>query len=267
VLALASNLPDIDILTALTGRWDYFLMRRTFTHSVLGVPLLALAAALVERRIWPKLSFGTLFALNVLGMVLHVCFDLLNSYGVRPLYPFVDARYELAWVFIVDLALIALLAVPLLTWKRGDAERWARGTLAAVALYVMMCGGARAYAARLLDGATHGASYTYVFPEALGNHRFRGAVRRGDEWSLWQIRLPAGVCEKRATYVTRADDPAVRSVRATADARRLEEFYRAPVWEPAGEGCWRVFDLRFMSTVYTPRLLPFSYELDERGVR
>lgn len=262
-------MPDIDILTALTGRWDYFIMRRTFTHSVLGVPLLALAAALVERRIWPKLRFGTLLALNMLGMVLHVGFDLLNSYGVRPLYPFVDARYELAWVFIVDLALLGLLCVPAMTWRRADAERWARGALAGVALYVLLCGAGRAYAARLLEetGATAGASYAYVFPEALGNHRFRGAVRRGPEWTLWQIRLHEGRCEKRATYVTRADEPAVRPVRSSADAQALEAFYRAPVWEAAGDGCWRVFDLRFVSTIYKPPILPFAFELDERGVR
>ena len=93
VLVVASNLPDIDVAASLWGGQG-FLARRMITHSVFGVPILAAAAALLFRRIYPHFSWKALFGLCLLGLGVHVFFDLVNSYGVVLLYPLSRTRFE-----------------------------------------------------------------------------------------------------------------------------------------------------------------------------
>lgn len=49
ILALASNLPDIDAVVVLAGDPTAILMRRTFGHSLFLLPLWALALSLIFR--------------------------------------------------------------------------------------------------------------------------------------------------------------------------------------------------------------------------
>jgi len=98
VMALASNLPDVDLLWSLLGGGDGMMGRRMFTHSIAGIPVLAVAAASIFRLRYKNISWRALFGLSLLAMAVHVFFDLVNSYGVVALYPFSLARFELAWV-------------------------------------------------------------------------------------------------------------------------------------------------------------------------
>jgi inner membrane protein len=265
-LAVASNLPDVDAALALLGRWDYFLDRRTVTHSAAGIPFLALAAAWTLRRLYPEMRLGVLFGLNVLGMSLHVAMDLLNSYGVCPLHPIDGTRYELAWVFIVDLVMLALLALPWLVRRlpardpgRADEARF-RAALAATLLYVALCGIAHRRAGMLLADHLRSAGRgrsppdsAYVFPEALGCHRFRAAVHRGRDVSLYLVHVVSGRVELKREFGCDAGSPEVEAVRASPTGRRLAGFFKAPVWtaarDAAGAVHVSVFDLRFVSTV------------------
>lgn len=273
-LAVASNLPDVDAVTALWLRWDFFLARRTLTHSVIGVPLLAALGAWVASRYYPHIPRRVLFGLFLLGMVVHVLFDLVNSYGVVLFYPLSERRFELAWVFIVDLALLALLCMPLaLTrlspWMLARLETLSRLSLAATAGYILLCGAAHARAVEALDAIARQESprpsFSYVFPEVLGCHRFRAVVRQKERYRLYLVDVLSGEGELRAVHRTDEGTPDVEAVRATVAARRLLAFYKAPVWRGDGvEGCAQgsgvvtVYDLRFVTTVIE-RGTPFAF--------
>src|SRR5262249_24085657 len=81
VLAVASNLPDVDGECLACGPLG-FLWRRTLTHSFAGGVLLSVAAAALVRRFYPHFSWKAAFGLTLLGVAGHVLANLWNSYGV-----------------------------------------------------------------------------------------------------------------------------------------------------------------------------------------
>jgi membrane-bound metal-dependent hydrolase YbcI (DUF457 family) len=301
ILALASNLPDIDAVVHLTGNPAAVLMRRTFGHSLFLVPLWSLVLAWLLRRRYRQLSLRALFGMVLLGAGVHLFFDLINSFGVVLLWPLSPARPELAWVFIVDFVLTGLLALPLIL---GAARRLrprivplSRAALLAVAAYLVFCGWSRAEAGRLLaraDGETHppgavGAAvplssavpsssdgapdFTYVFPEPLGPHRWRGVVRRGAGWDIYLLHPLSGRAELRRTVRSDLEDPRVQAARATAFGRRLDRFFKAPVWQvdrtgapDNSPGAVVVWDLRFTTLVLDrPPAFQFSVPVPPSG--
>jgi len=60
-LAVASNFPDLDIFWAKFMGGPSFLHRRMLTHSVVGIPLLALAAAYLFHLMYKHISVRHFF--------------------------------------------------------------------------------------------------------------------------------------------------------------------------------------------------------------
>jgi len=302
ILALASNLPDIDGIVMLSGDPTAVMMRRTFGHSLLLLPLWCIALALIVRLRWRHLTRLEVLGMVALGAGLHLCFDLINSFGVVLLWPLSPVRPELAWVFIVDLVLTGLLAAPLLV---ALARRWrphlvtlSRAALAAMAVYLALCGAGHARAMTLLEraagdggiaddgvagvaavagddaasdlgpdwvevGSPAPPDFLYVFPEPLGPHRWRGVARTGDRYRLHLINVVTGTVTLRREVTTHVADPLVARARATPLGRRLEGFFKAPVWEVgAGSVGAGVYDLRFTSFVLDrPAVFRFTVPL------
>ena len=250
-LAVSSNLPDIDVLWAFWDPMDRFLLRRTHSHALIMLPVLAalLASALRWRR--PQRSWTVLFGLSALGIALHLFFDVVNSFGVVLLWPFSPQRFELASIFIIDLFIWGVMIAPMLAarfLKSDEARR--RGYQVAVAtlgLYGVLCIGAHARAEGLARDPK--ATALRVFPEPLGPHRFRAATRVGDAWHVSLIHVLGGSVEPCEVVHTDEAAPRVAEVRASPSGRRLERFMAAPVWTLASDGGVEVYDLRFNSRV------------------
>jgi membrane-bound metal-dependent hydrolase YbcI (DUF457 family) len=158
VMLVATNAPDLDIVTAMTGgAVPYLAAHRGATHGPLGVVLFGLAIALV---IWLVLgrrrdsdhrpSLAALIGVGLIGGVLHVLMDLPTSYGTRILSPFDTTWFAFDWLPIIDIYLWAMLIVGLIAARFAPARRAAiaRATLTAVVAFY----GVRAAAhARALD--------------------------------------------------------------------------------------------------------------------
>lgn len=266
-LAIASNLPDVDILWAVWDPLDRFLLRRTHTHALITLPILAalLAAALRWRR--PDRSWPVLFGLSALGIALHLLFDLVNSFGVVLLWPFTPRRFELASIFIIDLFIWGLMIAPMVAsrfLKSEPARR--RGYQAAVALlavYVVLCVAGHARTESLARGDLARKdlrpAVLKVFPEPLGPHRFRSAARVGDDWILSVWHVLGGSADPVRTIHTDESAPRVAELQATPAGRRLVRFMAAPVWTLHPDGRVEVTDLRFDSVV-VPRKGTFVVE-------
>lgn len=127
-LVLASNAPDVDIVTIARGTDSYLRWHRGPTHGPLGIIGLGLvSAALVfyGRRIYDNwrashgntpppdragnASFQMLVALSILGALLHVAMDLPTQYGTRIFSPFDWHWYSIDLMPIVDVYLLAAL--------------------------------------------------------------------------------------------------------------------------------------------------------------
>jgi len=271
ILAIASNLPDVDAVVHLTGHPTAILMRRTFGHSIFTFPLWSMGLALILRRFYPHLSLRTLFGLTLLGCVVHIFFDLVNSFGVVLLWPFSDWRPELGIIFIIDLFLTGFLATPLLLsiprQMRPHLVWLSRASITCVAAYVLFCGTNRIIATRLLASETRNfgiqSNFSYVFPEPFGPYRWKGISREQDIYHLYLIYSLTRKIEKISDVKTQADHPQVEHVRATALARRLEWFFKAPIWSiengPSNKTVQvNVYDLRFQ-TILINRKVPFVF--------
>ena len=262
ILAWASNLPDIDAVVMLTDEPSAILLRRTFGHSLFLLPVWCLALAWLFKQRYPDKSFRAILGLTALGAGVHVFFDLVNSFGVRLLWPFSPWRPELAAVFIVDLTLLALLVAPfvLRRFSKLDEEGLFRLSLVGVAGYLVFCLASRGAAGVLLRREAKGPppDFAYVFPEALGPHRWRGVLRAGGAYRLFLISPLNGSVEERGNVETDPSLQAAKRAAATCFGRDLLAFFKAPVWTVYKEGTVSLRDLRFDSLVLR-RGHPFEY--------
>lgn len=160
LFVVCANLPDLDVLLGLYGDPIFSTKHhRGLTHSVLWAPLFALAPALLcyrftashaeagERFPWLKTiaarlrslfppggrpaheptpraakAFARFYLAALAGILIHISFDVITSYGTRLLLPFSQTRFALDWMFIVDpfftIPLGALLGIGKL-WPRA----------------------------------------------------------------------------------------------------------------------------------------------------
>lgn len=121
VVTTASVVPDADVF------FDFFArdplasltVHRGFTHSLLGVAVLAPLLALLFWRFTPAWRTGTrdknyprLLGLAALGLLWHLFTDLCTSWGTMVYYPFSRARVVWDLLFIIDFTFTAILLFP-----------------------------------------------------------------------------------------------------------------------------------------------------------
>jgi membrane-bound metal-dependent hydrolase YbcI (DUF457 family) len=267
ILALASNLPDLDGIVMLTSGQAGVLMRRTFGHSLFLLPLWVGLLALLLKRFWPKVGWGPLLGMCALGAVVHLFFDLVNSFGVVLLWPLSGWRPELAIIFIVDLVLTGLLAAPILLClarpMRSRLPSVSRIFLGLVAFYVALCAASRLRADQVLQGEaarlTPSPTFSYLFPEPLGPHRWRGVLRQGEVYRVYLVDSLSGRAELKRWIPTAIEDPKVQRIARSGWGRRLQTFFKAPVWSDASASAGKglesgdreisAYDLRFLTLV------------------
>jgi hypothetical protein len=205
-------------------------------------------------------------------MGLHVLFDLMNSYGVVVFYPLSGARLELAWLFIIDLAIWGMLLLPLLIERfpffKHDALRRAQlwqVFVSVFAVYVVTCGAFRMRAVNLLEQEAARlelpSADPYAFPEALGFHRFHGVIRDSETLRHYQIDVLSGQVDLVESFVTVQNDPRLAPLLKTPRMLRLMTFFKRPVFQWESPTRVSVFDLRFRSTVLALRHA-FSFEFE-----
>ncbi|MDO8757510.1 MAG: hypothetical protein Q7J64_05825, partial [Elusimicrobiota bacterium] len=192
-----------------------------------------------------------------------------NSFGVQLLWPFSLQRPELAIVFIVDLTLAALLALPHLARLKTDWEpaliAASRASLVAVVLYLTLAFMGRQLAVGQLAQETGGRGFQYAFPEPFGAYRWRGVAKEEGAWKVFLIDSSRGTATPPISERDDADLEPARAAAATPFGRRLLTFFKAPVWTVertvAGGAVVSVRDLRFDSLLLASAN-PFVYEFD-----
>ena len=184
-LTLAAEAADLDVISRFWGSASGLNHHRGFTHSFLGVPLVATFVVGFIYLIWrlrgrkiknPNLPprWGVLFAYACLAGVSHILLDFTNNYGVRPFWPFSERWLSWDIVFIVEpvimVALILGLTVPslfsLINEEIGARRKGPQGRFAAsvALLAVFACWGVRDYEHRRAVAALQSRNYEGTDP-------------------------------------------------------------------------------------------------------
>ena len=174
---LAAMVPDLDFLFV-GSRLDYLRDHRSWTHSFVVMPFLALGIALVAKALLRKARLTTLWLYTAVGLTSHILFDWMTSFGTMFWTPISRHRYSLDWVFILDpiFSGILLLSLAAALLFRARARGIAAAGSVLLILYVGFCAvlHARALASwRQLDHPPAGARVA-VLPQFLSPFRWLG---------------------------------------------------------------------------------------------
>lgn len=138
-LMFGAIFPDSDVFRGMFSHNDLLIMtwHRTFTHSLLCLPIFALLLAALTRWFvrwlkWEAPSFGLLVAIYAVGILSHILLDLVTSFGTMVWSPVKWSRPAWDLIFIVDFTLSAILLVPqMVAWvyaKEDGLQRRALGS-------------------------------------------------------------------------------------------------------------------------------------------
>jgi inner membrane protein len=128
----AGILPDLDVIVPqiveLAGGnfyLTYLSTHRTWSHSLVMAPLLALllAAACTRLRLLRGLRFSWMFLAAWLGIVTHILLDLCTSYGIELFWPLSRHRFAMYWVPEIDLFMLPLFSLIMLAIFLRNARR------------------------------------------------------------------------------------------------------------------------------------------------
>lgn len=260
-LVLASNLPDIDILTGVSGAAAYLEHHRGFTHGIVGAPLLGLLLALVLRLSLRGSRLLPLLACSLLGATSHVFMDLWTSYGTRALYPLDATWYAWDVVFIVDPWILALLLGSVLARRFWPTSE--RVAAVGVGLVLAYVGGRAVLHARALDealarlpgGAVHRAA---VLPSPVDPFHWRALIDTGPAYWTGTVSLlgPSPALRRREKMPETA---LVTRVRTESEVAAMFLTFSPFPWleveeTPQGTSItWR--DLRFERDSEPPRFV------------
>jgi membrane-bound metal-dependent hydrolase YbcI (DUF457 family) len=111
VAGLAAFVPDVDSVSYLWGSEAFFRLHHTYTHTLVGIGILALVLAGIESRWLTELSFGHLLVLNLAGGLIHLCGDLIALWPLHILSPFCNYDFALHWTRDFDYIVLGVMVV------------------------------------------------------------------------------------------------------------------------------------------------------------
>jgi inner membrane protein len=272
ILLIAANIPDIDVVSAAGGSFNYLHYHRHLTHSLIMMPVMALLAVALVRLFGRKpVQWRGAFCAALLGVVSHLLLDWTNVYGIRLLLPFSGRWLRADTTSVVDPWIWTVLAIgiagPFLARLVGSEI--ASGTVpdrhhgrgfAWFALLVVLfynCGRgvlhARAVAAlgaRLYEGAQ--PLRVAAAPSAANPLVWRGIVETADSYWLEDLNLALDRGLPHPSIFHKPDpDPAIDAAGQSPVFQTFLAFSQYPIWRvtpnpEAGNGkLVEIFDLRF----------------------
>jgi inner membrane protein len=153
LLLLSANAPDCDILWLTRGQLAYLEVHRGYTHSLLLMPVMALACVLVTAALYrQKLPWVKAWLVCLIGLCSHLLLDCTNSYGVRLLIPFSSRWFHLDLNALYDWSILLMLATAalwplfsrLVSSEIGNRTPVGRGIARFALLFLVLFDGARA---------------------------------------------------------------------------------------------------------------------------
>lgn len=118
--ALGAVIPDGDIVLKIWGNSLYLKNHRGVSQSLLFMPIEAAIASGALKILFTGTPFTMLFFWSLSGLLSHVIFDLLNSYGVRAFWPFIKKKNSLSLIAITDPFVLLFSVLSIMYSYMGD---------------------------------------------------------------------------------------------------------------------------------------------------
>jgi inner membrane protein len=223
--AIASNLPDIDIVAAVYDQPAYIEYHRGITHAIIGVPLLSLVVAAGMYKF--SGNFWRTFAIALLAMSTHPVLDYMNTYGLRPFLPFDGTWFYGDALFIIDPifdgVLLAAFAAGRFASKRR--QQFALAGLVIVAMYtaarIELRNLSRSYVASFEKAA--------VSPHPFNPFRWIGLIDNPGEVSVVVVDAFRGLIGEPDRLAKAPTSDIVIRASQTRSAKVFHDFARFPV--------------------------------------
>ena len=182
--AVSAMVPDLDFLF-FSNRMDYLRDHRSWTHSWLVLPFLALGLALVVKIFARRTRLAILWIFAAIGIASHILFDWATSFGIMFWTPVTRRRFALDWLFILDpfFTGISLGTLVLTLVFRNGARRIAIVGSGLLVAYIVFCAVLHARALAVwerLDRPPAGVRVA-VLPQFLSPFRWLGLAESGNE--------------------------------------------------------------------------------------
>jgi inner membrane protein len=265
---LAAELPDLDyLLPAGDDVLHTLRAHRGLTHALVFVPVIALVASALVKRVFRAASLTALFGRALVTVPLaHLLPDLWTGWGTRLLLPLSDRRLALDWTMVIDpwftLPLLAAAAWSLR--RRADLQRALRWALVVCAGYLLLRVSISHHLAGVVGRAYPRAESAHVFPVLLGVTRWRYVARLGTEYAAGTVSL--GGLNEQARVAALADGPVPPELARIPTVREALEWSRFPVVSLKAEGTTtrvHIADLRYH--LHGRPTLAFAIEVTDQG--
>ena len=255
LMIVAVNVPDIDMLSWLKGRLCALEWHRGYTHSLAGMPVMALAAvvftALLTRT---RLPWLVAWLIACVGVASHLLLDTSMSYGVRLLLPFSSKWLHLDIFTLTDWVLLAVLvlvwAAPafgkLVGEEIGDRRTGGQGVAIFAIAFLVAYGGFRAtmhqralaqLSSRIFDDVLEGPAHRIAaFPNSINPFSWYGVVEGEHAYRLYDVEAYGNFDPAAGTLVYKPNWTAtLQKVSETAAFRYILYFSRFPYWQEIQE--------------------------------
>jgi inner membrane protein len=272
IVLIAANIPDIDVVASAGGTLNYLEYHRNLTHSLLLMPVMALAAVALVRLAGRKpVRWAWAFLAALIAVASHLALDWTNVYGIRLMLPFSSEWLRLDTTGVVDLWIWALLALgiagPFLARlvgseissssrkERHHGRGFAWFALLAVLFYD--CGRGVLHARAVASLSSHMYDETVplrvaAMPDPVNPLKWRGLVETPGAYVIQDLNMAGDPASAHGTFYHKPDpEPAMDAARRTATFQGFLRFSQYPLWRvtpyPALEEgkLVEVFDLRF----------------------
>jgi len=211
LLILLAMAPDSDIVLRLFSDVIYLQHHRGLTHSLLMLPLWGwLVLSLSSRRMQQNPAMPKLI---VLALLLHICLDLITTFGTMIFAPFSDQRTSLDLLFIIDPMFSACLLVPLLAglvWKQQTRFLSMLGFAIALSYLGLACYNQQ-QGIELVRKAHPGAIAYHALPMAFSPFHWQLIAEYPDYYARSAVNLKPGFPGLRPLF----DDAFVSSLIST----------------------------------------------------
>jgi inner membrane protein len=195
--AAAAAFPDLDFILRAIDTLTYLNLHQGVTHSLILLPVWALALAwlfsLLSRQRYRWTAF---YGIAAMGLAIHIGGDLITAYGTQLLAPFSAARFSWPLVFVIDPIISVILIAGLVA-----ARLWPARQLAPVAFLVLAgyLGLQALLQQRAIDtGADYAraqrleAAVSHALPQPLSPFHWLIIVQHDDTYHEARVNLAGG---------------------------------------------------------------------------
>ncbi len=191
---VAAAFPDSDFVLRFIDPLLYLNLHRGVTHSIIMLPVWALLLAglfaLLSRK---KYTWRDMFPVCAIGIGIHICGDVITSFGTMILAPLSYMRFELPTTFIIDPIFSGILLLGLVVAIVTKSRIPARISMTTLLMYIVFQGmlhmqaldiGKKYIAATKLEDAT-----VHALPQPLSPFNWKLVIRNGDRYRVSYLKL------------------------------------------------------------------------------